>query len=316
MIHKPMICIFGTTASGKTGAAIALSKKIDGEIVSADSVQVYRGMDIGSAKPTPAEQHAVKHHMMDCVEIDEKDFSVSKYFSMASKCIGDIDARGKRVLVAGGSGLYANALTKPLNFAIPSDKDIRAEWEKAYEEDPKKAFETLSGTDPATAARLHPNDKKRIVRALEVYFASGKPLSSFGNDFQNDRALDPPFPSLRFGLTLERELLYRRIGERVDKMLDEGLIEEARGIYDRGYSMLLPAMQSIGYAQLFRHFSGETTLDEAVDAIKRDTRRFAKRQLTWFKRDGGMRWIDVTDTVNDSEAVAEEIYDIMQKETE
>lgn len=316
MPNQPLICIFGPTATGKTGAAIALAKLIDAEIVSVDSVQVYRGMDIGSAKPTLDEQRQVPHHMIDCVDVDEPDFSVSSYFSMASACIRDIESRNKRVIAAGGSGLYADAMTKPLNFAVPADKAVRADWEAKYDKDPEMVRKALFDVDPPTAQRLHPNDKKRIVRALEVYSISGRPFSSFGNDFQNERALEPPFPSIRIGLTMDRTLLYERIDQRVDQMMEEGFLAEARDILGKGYSMQLPAMQSIGYAQLFSHLRGEIPLDEAIMLIKRDTRRFAKRQLTWFKRDAGLIWLDVTDHTGDSEWISRKIYEIVQQETE
>ena len=306
-MQQDLICILGPTASGKTGAAVALAKRMNGEVLSADSVQVYRGMDIGSAKPTPEEMQGIPHHMIDCMDIDSPGFSVSAFFEMASLCIKEIQSRGKQVILAGGSGLYVNSLTRPLNFAIPADEGIREKLEKLYDLDRQRAYEQLFQVDPSTASRLHPNDKKRIVRALEVFEAGGKPLSAYGNDFQNTRENPPPFTSFRFCLTMDRALLYERINRRVDFMMEAGLLQEARRIFDAGYDPYLPAMQSIGYQQLFAHFRGTCTLDEAVEQIKMDTRRFAKRQFTWFRRDPNLVWIDVTEHCGDSEWIAEQI---------
>ncbi len=310
MEKKPILCIVGPTASGKTDASVCAAARLGGEIVSADSVQVYRGMDIGSAKPTPSERGGIAHHMIDCADIGQKGYSVSAYCAEASACILDIQRRNKTVIVVGGSGLYVQSLTKPLNFAVPSDAAVRAALSETYERDPAAAFARLRKIDPATAGRLHENDKKRVVRALEIYELAGKPLSSFGNDFHNDSGAEPPFPSVRVGLTMDRALLYGRIERRVEKMLAGGLVDETRAIFMRGYAPDCPALSSIGYAQLFAFFRGETTLPEAVERIKQDTRRYAKRQMTWFRRDEGIVWIDVTEIADDAEAVAARVIDI------
>lgn len=289
-----IVCIVGPTACHKTECSLMLAERIGGEIVSADSVQVYRGMDIGSAKPTPEEQKRVPHHMIGCVPIDTPEFSVSQYRAMASEAIYDILRRGKTPIVVGGSGLYVNALTFPLGFAVPKDENVRKRMEELYEGDPSAACKRLASCDPQTAKRLHPNDKKRIVRALEVFECSGKPLSAYGDDFANSKDERPPFDPLMIGLTMDRAALYRRIGLRVEEMMRQGLLAEAEAIYKMGYDRNLPAMQSIGYRQLFFYFDGNGTLEEAVEIIKRDTRRFAKRQLTWFKRDARVVWYDAT----------------------
>lgn len=292
--QQKIVCIVGPTACHKTELSIELAKRISGEIVSADSVQVYFGMDIGSAKPDMAERMGIPHHLIDCLHIDSTEFSVSMFRSLASEAIFDIAARGKTPIVAGGSGLYVNALTYPLGFAVPRNDAARERAMREYEQDPLAAHTRLSLIDPVTAMRLHPNDKKRIVRALEVFDCTGLPLSGFGADFQNSAGEKAPFDPLLIGLTMERELLYQRINLRVDLMMQRGLLEEARRIYDENHDPQLPAMRSIGYAQLFAYFAGVCTLEEAVEKIKLDTRHFAKRQLSWFKRDERITWHDVT----------------------
>ena len=294
MSKQKIICIAGPTASGKTAVSIQLAKRLEGEIVSADSVQVYRGLDIGSAKPSLQEQDGVPHHMLSCVDIEDKVFSVSRYYSEAAKCIHDIWGRGRRAIVVGGSGLYMQALVNPLNFAIPADGAVRSRLALEYDRDADALYARLTGVDASSAARIHPNDKKRVVRALEVFEVSGKPLSAYGGDFINAAGAAPPFSSIMFGLSMCRDILYRRIEQRVDDMLSRGLAEEARRIYDQGFNRRLPPMQSIGYRQLFRYFDGEWSLDDAVEDIKRETRRFAKRQITWFKRDTRIIWYDLS----------------------
>ena len=304
---RPKIaCLVGPTASGKTALSIRVAQMVGAEIVSADSVQVYCGMDIGSAKPTAEERQGIPHHLLDCVELDSPGFSVSAYRDMAAKAICAIGERGRLPLVVGGSGLYVNSLVYPLNFAVPSDAVIRAQLEAQYPaEKTGQAWEALQHADPVTAAQLHPNDRKRILRALEVLSCSGRPLSAFGNDFANAAGADAPYDALLFGLTMDRALLYRRIDARVDQMLADGFLDEARRIAALGLPRSLPAMQSIGYRQLFAYLDGDCTYEETVELIKRDTRRFAKRQLSWFGRDRRIRWFDVGESPPD--AVAETI---------
>ena len=303
--NRKIVCVVGPTACHKTETAILLAKRLCGEVVSADSVQVYRGMDIGSAKPTIEERGGIPHHLIDCVDIDDADFSVSRFREMAKAAIDDIHARGKAAIVVGGSGLYVQSLVNPLNFAIPSDPEIRKQLNEAYDRSPEQLMEQLRACDPRTGERLHINDKKRIVRALEVFEVGKKPLSSYGDDFRNEAGNRPMFDSVMVGLDMEREKLYERIEKRVDTMYRNGLAEEARRIYGAGYSRTLPAMQSIGYRQLFSCFDGECSIEEAVEQIKTDTRHFAKRQLTWFRRDQRIRWFDVTSY---DECVLNEIY--------
>lgn len=291
MDNKVVACIVGPTASGKSALAVSLATRFQTEIVSADSVQVYREMDIGSAKPSQMERDCVPHHMIDCLPIDTPDFSVAKYSAMAFPVLDALIASGKLPIIVGGSGLYIAAITNPLHFAVPSDEMIRRELTAAYSSDPDSLRAELRRVDPDSFARLHPNDAKRIVRALEVYRCSGRSISSFGSDFHNDGGAKPPYRAIQIGLSMERQHLYDRINRRVDNMFACGLLDEARKIYHAGYDRRLPAMQSIGYRQLFDYFDGYCTLDEARENIKRETRRFAKRQMAWFRRDHRIHWL-------------------------
>ena len=306
-----ILVLVGPTACHKTETAVTLCRRFSGEVVSADSVQVYTGMDIGSAKPTIEEQKGVPHHMIDCVPIDAPSFSVSQFRQMAVEAIDGILHRGRLPVVVGGSGLYVNALISPLGFAAPSDMAVRTRLETEYDQSPETVIQRLFACDPITANRLHPNDKKRIVRALEVFECSGKPLSAFGADFVGAQQQNADYHAALIGLTMDREALYARIDRRVDMMIQRGLLKEAEQIYRAGYNRMLPAMQSIGYRQLFDYFDGDCTLAEATERIKRETRRFAKRQLTWFRRDARIRWVDVTaytdETADQIEQLAKEL---------
>lgn len=294
-MEKPRIlCIVGPTACHKTDASIMLAHALDAEIVSADSVQIYKGMDIGSAKPTLEEREGIPHHLLDCAPIDAPDFSVSCFRALAVEAIDGILSRGKLPIVVGGSGLYVQAIIDPLNFAVPSDAAVRQTLSDEYDRSPKGVYARLSECDPETALRLHLHDKKRIVRALEVYLCGGKPLSAYGNDFTNRSRQPARYDAAMIGLNMDRARLHARIEQRVDGMLQAGLLREAEAIYEAGYDRTLPAMQSIGYRQLFAYFDGQMPLAEAIELVKRDTRRFARRQLTWFRRDERVHWIDVT----------------------
>lgn len=305
--RQKIVCIVGPTACHKTELSIALAKRIGGEIVSADSVQVYFGMDIGSAKPDMEERQGIPHHLIDCLPIDTPTFSAAMFRQMARDSIADIASRKHVPIIVGGSGLYVNALTYPLGFAIPRNDEKREAATREYELSPQSAYDRLTSIDPVTAERLHPNDKKRIIRALEVYDCSGKPLSNFGADFQNSAGEEAPFEPMLIGLTMDRDLLYQRINLRVDRMMERGLLEEAKAIYSANHDKSLPAMRSIGYQQLFAYFEGECTLEEAIDRIKQDTRHFAKRQLTWFRRDERIVWHDVTNWNEEQEELIDQL---------
>ena len=300
--------IVGPTASGKTAVSIALAQKLNAEIISADSIQVYRGMDIGSAKPTMEERQGIPHHLMDAVDIDSPKFSVAEYRRMAGEAIDDIASRGKYPLVVGGTGLYVNSLIYPLNFTtVPSDEALREELTALEQAQKGAAYALLQAEDPKAAQRLHPNDIKRVIRALEVVRLTGKPIDDHGGDFANQAQAEIPYEPTIIGLTMPREMLYERINLRVDIMLQHGLPDEARAIYDAGYAPSLPALQGLGYKQLFKHFAGEYTFDQAIEAIKLETRHFAKRQLTWFRRDKRIIWFDISE-YPDKESLNQAIY--------
>ena len=294
MTPKPKIfLIVGPTACGKTSASIIVAKRIGAEIISADSIQVYRGLDIGSAKPTADEMDGVVHHLIDCVDIADTSYNVSAFRERAIECINGIISRGRIPLIVGGTGLYVNSLIYPLDFSSAEPcferRDELAAMENAQ---PGKLHEMLSAIDPIAAARIHVNDMKRIIRAIEVFEQTGKTLTAHGGDFANSRGEDILFEPVIAGVTMDRRLLYERIEQRVDSMMRRGLLDEVKTIIDKGYSPGLPSLQGLGYKQLIMHLNGELSLDEAVKLIKRDTRRFAKRQVSWFKRDKRIRWFE------------------------
>ena len=296
MSTRPIVlCIVGPTACGKTALSVALAKHLSGEIVSADAVAVYRGMDIGSAKPTEQERQGIPHHMIDCVDVTDESFTVSVFRKQARDAIDVILKRQYTPIVVGGSGLYLDSVFSDMRFSAPSDPDIRASVEKEYDDDPVALFESLRRADPITADRLHPNDKKRVVRAVEVMWITGQPFSALNRSFETAQHSDDTYNVLRIGLTMDRSMLYERINQRVERMIELGLEREAFSFFDRG---LTPencrAMQSIGYAQLYDVYTGRETLDHAIEQIKLDTRHFAKRQLTWFKRNPNTAWFDPT----------------------
>lgn len=288
-----VVCIVGPTACHKTELSIRLAEQFEGEIISTDSVAVYRGLDIGSAKPTMEERHGIPHHMLDCVSVDDVCFSVAVFRDMARKAIAEIVGRNKLPIVVGGSGMYCDAVFSDMTFSAPSDPAIRLRLESEYGTSPMDLWERLQRIDPMTAMRLHPNDAKRIIRALEVYEVTGQTFSELNRSFADAQKANQEYDVIRIGLNMDRQRLYQRIELRVDKMFDMGLVQEAFDLFDKGYSTELPAMQAIGYAQLRDVYDGKCTLEEAKERIKSDTRHFAKRQLTWFRRDKNTRWFPV-----------------------
>lgn len=282
--------IVGPTASGKTALAVDLALALGGEVVSADSMQVYRGMDIGTAKPTQEQMRGVPHHMIDVAEPYES-FSVVRYTAMAGQCIRGIRACGGLPILAGGTGLYLDSLLSGLDFgAIPSLPGYRLELEAlAGERGAGYLHGLLAGCDPESAARLHPNDVKRVIRALETYRATGLPLSEWQRRSKRQKS---PYRPVFIGLCFDdRAELYRRIDQRVDGMLSEGLLSEVGRLLEIPGIESGTAMQAIGYKELAAHLRGECSLDEAVQRIKRGTRRYAKRQMTWLRRNSEIRWI-------------------------
>ncbi len=287
---KPLLLICGPTACHKSETALRLAERWGGEILSIDSVAVYRGMDIGSAKPDVAERRRIPHHLIDMVDPDD-DFSVAAFQQAADAALQNLMQRGVQPILVGGSGLYCDAVLEDMGYALPSDKDLRSRLERAYDADPESFFRQMKADDGPSGEKLHLNDKKRVVRAREVFLLSGKPFSSFNRAYLTAQRRDR-YPAIRIGLTMPREKLYAGIDDRVDRMMALGLLSEVKGLRDRGYDRKLPALQAIGYAQLFAYLDGEVSLDMAVDNIKRATRQFAKRQLTWFRRDERIRWFD------------------------
>ena len=278
-----ILVITGPTASGKTALAVELAKRHNGEVVSADSMQIYRRMDIGTAKPTETEKQGVPHHMLDVAE-PEEDFSVAWYVEMAAACVEDVFSRGKLPILAGGTGLYIDSLLSGRTFAaFDGSSPIRGELEERYAREGGQALlDELAGVDPETAARLHPNDGKRIVRALEVWLTTRKTITRHNEE---TRALPPRYDALTLTLDFERrEDMWDRIDRRVDRMMADGLEEEVRALLDSGVSRRCTAMQAIGYKELVPAVSGELTAAEAAAQIKLRSRQYAKRQRTWFRR--------------------------------
>ena len=291
-IHPKLLVICGPTASGKSELAIRLASQLDAEIINADSMQVYRGMDIGTAKPTPAQRAAVRHHLIDVADPDRL-FSAADFAHAADRAIAEITARNKRVIVVGGTGLYIRALLKGLVDSPSGAGDIRRELQEEAQTIGNPAMlEKLRQVDPESAGRIHANNRVRIIRALEVYRLTGIPLSRY----QQEHCFgDQRYESLQIGIQVERAELYRRIDERVERMMAEGLPDEVRGLLAAGYGCDLKAMRAIGYKETAACLTGNCGMEEAVRLIKRDTRRYAKRQLTWFKADPDILWLEYSE---------------------
>ena len=285
----PIICVVGPTASGKTKLAVQLAKLYNGEVVSCDSMQIYRHMDIGTAKPTPEEMDGVVHHMIDIVEPGE-DFSVGKYVQMADGCVQDILSRGKTAVIAGGTGLYVDSLITGRVFAPTPSTGKRAQLEAQMRlEGGAVMLDRLRAVDPDAAARLHPADEKRIIRALEVYQETGKTITQHNLETQS---LPPRYQPCWIGLDyMDRAVLYGRIDLRVELMLQAGLLDEIRSLLARGISPQTTAMQAIGYKEFFSALDGSCSLQEAAALVQQRSRNYAKRQLTWFRRNPDIRWL-------------------------
>lgn len=285
----PLIILTGPTAVGKTDLSIQLAKAVDAEIVSADSMQIYKYMDIGSAKVTEEEMQGVKHYLVDEIEPDMP-FSVSEYKRMAEEYIDEISSRGKNVIVTGGTGLYLNSLIYDMDFGkSDANQELREELNKELEENgPAYMYAKLVSLDKEAAERIHPNNTKRVIRAIEVAM-SGEKM----NDFSKDLRYNKKYRPIIIVLNRDRQALYDRINLRVDIMLKNGLIEEVKGLLEKGYTKDMISMQGIGYKEIIKYFDGEYTLDEAIEIIKRDSRRYAKRQLTWFRRYEDAKWFEI-----------------------
>ena len=284
-----IICIAGPTASGKTALAVELAKAYNGEVVSCDSMQIYRRMDIGTAKPTAEEMQGIPHHMIDVAEPDE-DFSVSRYCEMATPIVDDILTRGKTAIIAGGTGLYMDALIRGNSFAPFPSTGRREELEaKADQEGTGVLLDWLREIDPEAAARLHLSDRKRIIRALEVWLETGETITAHNRKTQ---AIPPRYTPLWLGIDFsQRAELYRRIDLRVELMLKAGLLEEIRGLLSAGIPKKCTAMQAIGYKEFVAALDGQCTVEEAAAQVQQASRHYAKRQLTWFRRNQAIHWL-------------------------
>jgi tRNA dimethylallyltransferase len=279
---------------------LSVAERLNAEIVCADSRQVYRGMDIGTAKPTPAERMCVQHHLLNLVAPDEV-YSAGRYGRDAGACLDALHARGARALVVGGTGLYLRALLWGLCDGPAADPELRRAWLERERQEPGAVYRRLSDVDPASATAIHPNDWSKALRAVEVFELTGTPLSTTQHA-HGFRA--PRYPAVIVGLRRDRANLYRRINARVDAMAEAGLVNEVAGLMRQGYGSDAPGMRAVGYRQLVGALNGAYDLTEAIRLIKRDTRRYAKRQMTWFAPDPTVRWVDVTADARANEIVS------------
>ena len=289
-MKKPLIILTGPTAVGKTKASIGLAKALNGEIISADSMQVYKYMDIGSAKIRPEEMDGIKHYMIDELEPDEE-FHVVRFQQMAKAAMEEIYAKGKVPIVVGGTGFYIQALLYDIDFSEnEEDTAYREELEKiAEEKGAEYLHDMLREIDPESADVIHANNVKRVIRALEFYKLTGQKISKHN---EKERAKESPYEFCYFVLNDDRQLLYDRIDLRIDKMIEDGLLEEVSALKNKGYTKDMVSMQGLGYKEILDYLNGECSLEEAIYVLKRDTRHFAKRQLTWFRRERDVIWVD------------------------
>lgn len=303
MTKKPLIILTGPTAVGKTALSLRLAKAVDGEIVSADSMQVYKGMDIGSAKIRAEEMQGVPHHLIDVLE-PEEEFHVAEFVRLAKNAMDGIYGRGRIPVVTGGTGFYIQALVKDIDFS-EGDRDsaLRKELQKIADSEGNEAlYAILREEDPEAAAALHPNNVKRVIRALEYHRETGRSMAAL-NAEQREQA--SPYNHACFVLDLPRDVLYGRIGDRVDEMIRDGLEEEVRALKARGLARGTTSMQGLGYKEMLDFLDGLCTREEAIEKIKTETRHFAKRQLTWFRREPGVIWIEKQDFADDDAILAE-----------
>lgn len=290
MQKQPLIILTGPTAVGKTKASIGLAKAIGGEIISADSMQVYKKMDIGSAKIRPEEMQGVKHYLVDVLE-PEEEFHIVKFQELAKAALEEIYAKGKIPILVGGTGFYIQAVTRDIDFTqAEQETSYREELEQfAKEKGAEYLHEKLREVDSKSAENIHANNVKRVIRALEFYHQNGTPISEHNEEQKQQTS---PYNLAYFVLTAPREILYERIDRRVDQMMEEGLLEEVKSLRERGCHRGMVSMQGLGYKEILAYLEGEYPLEEAVRILKRDTRHFAKRQLTWFRREQDVIWVD------------------------
>lgn len=289
-MKKPLIVLTGPTAVGKTSLSIALAKAVNGEIISADSMQVYKKMDIGSAKIRPEEMKGVKHYLVDVLDPKEE-FHIVKFQQMAKEAMEEIYAKGKIPILVGGTGFYIQAVTKDIDFTeAEQENEYRKELEVlAKEKGGEYLHEMLKEVDPKSAEAIHSHNVKRVIRALEFYHQNQTPISAHNEEQKKNES---PYRLAYFVLNMPRELLYKRIDLRVDQMLEEGLLEEVKDLQKEGCCRGMVSMQGLGYKEILDYLEGKYSLEEAVRILKRDTRHFAKRQLTWFRREQEVTWVD------------------------
>lgn len=300
-----VLAIVGPTASGKTTLSILLAEKLRGEIISADSRQIYKFLNIGTAKPTPEDLYQVHHHFLDILDPDQE-YNAAEYGQQARKRIEELLKEGIQPIIVGGSGLYVRAIIDGFFRGPGKDSEIREQLEKeARKFGAEMLFEKLKRIDPVSAAKMDASKVRRVIRALEVYYTTGKPIS----DLHSNQETKAPFEVLQYALEWERKILYDRINHRIDEMMEKGLVEEVRELNTRGYLSGMNALNTVGYKETFDFIEGKLTKEEMVRLIKQNSRRFAKRQLTWFRADKRIRWISVNERTNWNE-----IAEIIQKE--
>lgn len=311
ILKKPLIVLTGPTAVGKTRLSIALAKAVDGEIISADSMQVYKYMDIGSAKITKEEMEGAPHYLIDVLDPKEE-FHVVRFQEMAKKAMAKIYAKGKIPILTGGTGFYIQAVVKDIDFSENTEKStVREKLEKLVEEKGSEFLHArLQEADPASAQKIHANNVKRVIRALEYYELTGERISEHN---LREAEKESPYNTAYFVLNDVRERLYKRIDSRVDEMLKQGLVEEVRKLADMGYTKDMVSMQGLGYKEILSYFDHTCSLDEAVYILKRDTRHFAKRQITWFKREKDVIWINKNEFAYKEEDILNDILENCEK---
>ena len=310
-MKKPLIVLTGPTAVGKTSLSIALARAAEGEIISADSMQVYKHMDIGSAKIKKEEMEGIPHYLIDVLEPDEE-FHVVRFQEMAKEAMKEIYSKGKIPILTGGTGFYIQAVVKDIDFSQDTEKSsVRERLENlAQEKGGEYLHELLAQRDPESAEKIHPNNIKRVIRALEYYELTGEKIS-LHNEREGEKV--SPYNTAYFVLNDHRERLYEKIDRRVDQMLDEGLVEEVRRLAQMGYTRDMVSMQGLGYKEILAYLEGEYSLEEAVYVLKRDTRHFAKRQLTWFRREKDVIWVNKPDFDYDDKKILEYILENCKK---
>jgi len=306
-MKKKVIAIIGPTAVAKTKASIEIALALDGEIISGDSMQIYRGMNIGTAKVTEDEMQGIPPHLID-IKDPWEEFSAAEFKELATHCIEEITNRGKVPIIVGGTGLYIQAVLSGYHFSkAASNQEYRVFLEKRIEEEGiEKVYNELLTIDPESIKRIHPNNVRRVIRALEIYHETGLTMT----EYLKKQEQEAPYDDLIIGLTMERDLLYDRINKRVDQMVQQGLIEEVRALYEAGIRDC-QSVQAIGYKELYDYFEGKVSKEEAIELLKRNSRRYAKRQLTWFRNKMDVNWVDMSLAVQNETIFAEKIQEIL-----